>query len=304
MLHHFHGQNHPIGQGSITSDDLDRMISWLKKKFEILDIQEFYENALKGKLAPNQICLTFDDSLLCQYEIALPVIESHGLKVLFNVYSSAFSGRPDPLEIYRYFRSVYFDNFDDFFDEFFQIIKQDYFTQYEEGMSRFSREKAIYDAYPFYSVNDKVFRFFRDNILEPSNYNQIMNNLMNIKDFDSTRVAEKIFMTVPHLVELNSKGHALGLHSDTHPTQIQKLPEKLQMFEYKTNYNFLMGITGTAPKIVAHPCGQYNQTTLEILNKLEVGIGFRASLNVPYAKSLLEIPREDHSNIVKQMSTI
>jgi peptidoglycan/xylan/chitin deacetylase (PgdA/CDA1 family) len=304
MLHHFHGENHPIGQGSITSNDLDKMISWLRKDFEILSIQEFYEKALKGKLALNETCLTFDDSLLCQYEIALPVIEAHGLKVLFNVYSSAFSGRPDPLEIYRYFRSVYFKNFDDFFDEFFQIIKDDYSTLYIEGMSRFSREKSVYDAYPFYSVNDKVFRFFRDNILESLHYHQIMNDLMNKKKFDSTEVTGKVFMTVPHLVELNLKGHALGLHSDTHPTQIQKLPEASQMFEYRTNYDFLKGITGSGPKIVAHPCGQYNQTTLEILNQLEVGIGFRASLNVPYAKSLLEIPREDHSNLLKKMSKI
>ena len=30
MFHHFHGKNHPVGQGSISDNDLDQMIAWLK----------------------------------------------------------------------------------------------------------------------------------------------------------------------------------------------------------------------------------------------------------------------------------
>jgi peptidoglycan/xylan/chitin deacetylase (PgdA/CDA1 family) len=301
MFHHFHGEGHPVGQGSITSDDLDRMIKWIKKDFVILDINDFFQRAVEGKLAENETCLTFDDSLLSQYEIALPVIESHGLTALFNVYSSAFSGKPDPLEIFRYFRSVTFETFDEFFDEFFQEVKKSFPTEYTVGMSSFLNYRDFYDSYPFYSENDKVFRFFRDKILGPSNYNLVMMDLMDERLFDTTEVPSKVFMTVPQLEQLHWKGHSLGLHSDTHPTQIQLLPKELQTKEYKTNYDFLRSITGAGAKMVAHPCGEYNETTLEILHQLEVEIGFRSSMNVPYTKSLLEIPREDHSNILKKM---
>ena len=302
MFHHFHGKNHPVGQGSISANDLDQMIAWLRKDYEILNIEEFFQKALAGKLTTKETCLTLDDSLLCQYEIALPVIESHGLTALFNVYSSAFSGTPDPLEVYRYFRSVSYKNFDDFFGDFFIMIKERFSSDYVKGMSRFSREREIYDGFPFYTENDKVFRFFRDKILGPSNYNQIMIDLMNKKKFDTSVVPTKVFMTVPQLEQLNRKGHTLGLHSDTHPTQIQSLSKEAQVREYTTNYDFLENITGTGATIVAHPCGQYSETTLEILHQLEVGVGFRSSLNIPFAKSLLEIPREDHSNILKNMA--
>ena len=301
MFHHFHGENHPAGQGSISADDLDQMIAWLKKNYEILNIEEFFQKALAGKLTTKETCLTFDDSLLCQYEIALPVIESHGLTALFNVYSSAFSGKPDPLEVYRYFRSVSYKNFDDFFDDFFIMIKERFSSNYAKGMSRFSREREIYDGFPFYTENDKTFRFFRDKILGPSDYNLIMIDLMNQKMFDTSEVPTKVFMTVPQLEQLNRKGHTLGLHSDTHPTQMQSLSKEAQVREYTRNYDFLRNITGTGARMVAHPCGQYSDTTLEILHQLKVDVGFRDNLNVSYAKSLLEIPREDHSNILKNM---
>ena len=301
MLHHFHGKNHPKGQGSISADELDQMIAWLRKDYKIINIEEFFEKALEGKLTTKETCLTLDDSLLCQYEIALPVIESHGLTALFNVYSSAFSGEPDPLEIYRYFRSVSYESFVEFFDDFFAMIKERFSSDYLKGMSRFSSERDIYDGFPFYTENDKLFRFFRDKILGPSNYNLIMIDLMNQKMFDASEVPTKVFMTVSQLEQLNRNGHILGLHSDTHPTQIQSLSKEEQVREYTTNYDFLRSITGTGARIVAHPCGQYSETTLEILNQLEVVVGFRSSLNIPYAKSLLEIPREDHSNVLKKL---
>ena len=212
MFHHFHGKNHPVGQGSISANDLDQMIAWLRKDYEILNIEEFVQKALAGKLTTKETCLTLDDSLLCQYEIALPVIESHGLTALFNVYSSAFSGEPDLLEVYRYFRSVSYENFDEFFDDFFTMIKERFSSNYSKGMSRFSREREIYDGFPFFTENDKIFRFFRDKILGPSDYNLIMIDLMNQKMFDTSEVPTKVFMTVSQLEQLNRKGHTLGLH--------------------------------------------------------------------------------------------
>lgn len=304
MFHHLHGENHPIGQGSISGNDLDQIIAWLKKDFEILEIEEFFQKALQGKLTARETCLTFDDSLLCQFDIAVPVIESHGLTALFNVYSSAFSDKPDPLEIYRYFRTVAYEKFDDFFEEFFGLVKENFSSEFVNGMLRFSQEKVIYKNFQFYSENDKIFRFFRDKILGPSNYNLIMKDLLSKKNFDTSEVAKKVFMTIPQLEQLNKKGHILGLHSDTHPTQIQTLSREAQMREYTVNYDFLKNITGCGAKMVAHPCGQYNDTTLEVLRELEIRVGFRSSLNIPYSRSLLEIPREDHSNIIKKMMRV
>lgn len=118
MFHHFHGDGHPPGQGSMSANDLRDMIHWLRRNYRVLSAQDFYEFALDGSLAESDTCLTFDDSLLCQYDIAAPVLEEEGLTAFYFVYSSAFTEHPDMLEVYRYFRSTEYAGFDAFCDEF------------------------------------------------------------------------------------------------------------------------------------------------------------------------------------------
>lgn len=50
---------------------------------------------------------------------------------------------------------------------------------------------------------------------------------------------------------------------------------------------------------MSHPCGKYNKDILKILKKLEIKVGFRDSMSPSNINSNLEIPREDHSNILK-----
>ena len=52
---------------------------------------------------------------------------------------------------------------------------------------------------------------------------------------------------------------------------------------------------------MSHPCGNYNENILSYLGSLGIKIGFRSSMNVRSIKSSLEIPREDHANILMLM---
>ena len=55
---------------------------------------------------------------------------------------------------------------------------------------------------------------------------------------------------------------------------------------------------------MSHPCGNYNDDTLKILKKLGINVGFRSSLVPSNIRSALEIPREDHSNIINKIRKI
>jgi hypothetical protein len=52
---------------------------------------------------------------------------------------------------------------------------------------------------------------------------------------------------------------------------------------------------------MSHPCGNYNKDTLDILSSKKINIGFRDNFNIKNINSNLEIPREDHANILKKM---
>ena len=70
------------------------MIDWLSKKFKLLGAKEYLIKHNAGNLDSDDICLSFDDALLCQYDVALPVLNQKGLSAFFFVYSSALSGEP------------------------------------------------------------------------------------------------------------------------------------------------------------------------------------------------------------------
>ena len=67
-----------------------------------------------------KVCITFDDGLLSQYDIALPVLEKYQIKAFFFPHTSIFTNSVDYLETYRYFRTNYFNNINNFILLFFK----------------------------------------------------------------------------------------------------------------------------------------------------------------------------------------
>ena len=121
----------------------------------------------------------------------------------------------------------------------------------------------------------------------------------NEKNYSISTRKDYLFMSIDNLRKISESGHTLGLHSHTHPTSIQRLSYSSQLEEYSKNYEFVESITNEKIFSMYHPCGNYNNDTLKILKKIGIKIGFRSSLFPSNLHSRLEIPREDHANIMK-----
>ena len=79
--------------------------------------------------------------------------------------------------------------------------------------------------------------------------------------------------------------------------------KKATFYFFEKNMQNLESILGLrSVDSMSHPCGNYNEDTLNILRKMGIKIGFRSSISTAEIKSDLEIPREDHANILKAMS--
>ena len=50
MCHHFHGNGHPVVQGSISGEELADMVEFIGGRAIILPANEWMEKALKGSL--------------------------------------------------------------------------------------------------------------------------------------------------------------------------------------------------------------------------------------------------------------
>ncbi|MBF0448245.1 MAG: polysaccharide deacetylase family protein [Magnetococcales bacterium] len=303
MFHHFHNDAHPEGQGSISAETFDEMLNFISKRFVILTAEEWIDRSLSGLLQKNHVCLTFDDNLLCQYEVALPVLKARGLTAFWFIYSSPLVGQIERVELYRYFRTVSFESVNKFYDSFAVSLDQSpYGTLVRETLKTVDINTHLAD-YPFYTTSDRWFRYVRDLILGPERYHDLMDRMISASNLDPETVPNRLWMNRSHLGDLVNRGHIIGLHSHTHPTRIKDMTATDQQSEYADNLNILQEIAIEPIKTMAHPCGSWSEETLEILEKMGIQIGFHSAMTVPRHHHLL-FPRQDHAILLKQMQKV
>ena len=309
MFHHFHDDGiHTKTQGSIDKDDFYRIINFIGRN-NILDADIFFEKYMSNKLKENEVCLTFDDAIKCQIDIALPILEDLKIKSFFFVYTSVFEGNPDNLEFFRYFRNNYFKSIDEFYENFYKILDTDLKSFFEKNINKIKETKI---KFPFYTIEDIKFRLVRDNFLTKSQYEENTFSLIQEKQLNYKDFYQKIFFQKSDLQTLNNLGHLIGLHTHTHPTLLEKLNYDEQKNEYEKNLSSISSILNKPKneiKCMSHPCGSYNNDTLEILKELGILLGFKQIMTIESEKgmkkinnSFLEIAREDHTTIFRRMN--
>jgi peptidoglycan/xylan/chitin deacetylase (PgdA/CDA1 family) len=276
-FHHFHdgplgGPNvaYPAGAGSLSAQELADLIERIDPR-RILPAHVFLNRVIHGQLQPQDVCLTFDDTLRCQYDLAVPVLEDFGLTAFWFVNSSVLQGNIERLEVYRQFRTIGFHTLDDFYAAFFVALNETEFAEADR---------------------DVRFRHVRDCVLGPTRYAAVMDRMMEDAGFNVRRVARQLWMDDSAVVSLHESGHVIGLHSHTHPTQMAMLDAAEQQYEYRSNFNHLTALLGEPPTAMAHPCNSYNAYTLRLLRGLGIKLGFGAG-GADTTGGLLEMPRID-----------
>ncbi len=300
MFHHFHGPGFAPSQGSITADTLARIIEHYAETHTLLNAADYLERASSGRLSERDVCLTFDDSLLCQFELALPVLQQYELTAFWFVYSSVVTGNIEMLEVYRRYRSEFFDDIDAFYEAFFSAIEASrYVDPVNEKLQEYSPHTYLAE-FSFYTDNDRKFRFVRDRALDEAAYQNVMDTMMARSGTSAQQLAEGLWMNADQLRALHNDEHIIGLHSHTHPTTLAEMSTDQQHGEYAHNQRVLTDILGSSPVAMSHPCNSYSAETLTLLDNLGISLGFRSNMSSGF-DSPLEHPREDHAMIVKRL---
>jgi len=305
MFHHFHNEKHQKGPGSISQEEFEGILNFIGLG-RILCPLEWLERLRENRLTKEHLCLTFDDALLCQFEVALPVLEKYRLTAFWFVYSSVFDGRLEKMETYRVFRAKYFQSMDDFYALFFRKVFDSEFSRIANEVLVEREIRKQIQLFPFYSVNDVKFRLVRDRALRKQDYERIMDEMIQERRVDLGELSKGLWMSNGHLRDLSSEGHVVGLHSYSHPTVLANLAYEQQFDEYQKNYLHIKEICRCAPVTMAHPCDSYNEYTLDILKRLGIVCGFRSNMfprreGERLNPNQFEIAREDHANILKAL---
>jgi len=300
MFHHFHGAGHYQGQGSINADDLRAIIHYLGVE-NCLAPQAWIQKGLADELAPQEYCLTFDDNLRCQFDVARPVLDALGLKAFWFVQTLTLVGEVDWLEIYRYFRHVYFDDVHGFYRAFIDQVEQ------TPLRATLQEHRPLFEAgdylkvFPYYSDLDRWFRYIRDELLSLEAYNTIMGQMLQAAGVDVVDLNQRLYMGADELRTLHAEGHTVGMHSHSHPTQLNKLSPAEQRQEYAQCFQILRDTIGAPPISMSHPCGSYNQDTWQILQELAIQIGFDGVI-LPHNMPPYAFMRCEHNYIMEKIA--
>ena len=126
MFHHFVNRDkHLATQGAISLDAFEKIIDRFIDNFNVLRAEEWVYKAENNKLTEGEVCVTFDDGLRCQADIALPVLKRKGLTAFWFVQSGILVGDVGVLEVFRRFRNEYFPSVVDFYRSFFSVAFTD-----------------------------------------------------------------------------------------------------------------------------------------------------------------------------------
>jgi peptidoglycan/xylan/chitin deacetylase (PgdA/CDA1 family) len=303
MFHRFHKSGHPpSGQGSLTDVELENILNHVGTG-RILSPEEWIFRVKTNSLRRHDLCITFDDGLRSQFDVALPVLERYNLKAFWFVFSSVFEGGIDRNEVCSRFATTEFTSFDLFVEEFLQsypsrdnAFKNNDYVHYTQGM------KA---EFPFYTENDIKFRFIRDTLIRRSDFEKVIDSMIEAKGLSISKFAKDIWLTNENLQLLYERGHCIGLHSYDHPFIMAELPTEKQEEQYARNYEHINRITGGVIECMSHPMNSYNADTIEILSHMNIICGFRSSMAPPIGKAInrhpLELAREDVVNLLRSL---
>ena len=167
---------------------------------------------------------------------------------------------------------------------------------YDDNINLFLKSDYLKE-FVHYSEKEREYRFYRDKILNRKEFENLMDGILDDYGVDINTIAKDLWMNDHDLRKLSSNDHIIGLHSFSHPTNIAQLDINKQQQEYMKNKEHILSVTSKEPITVSHPCGSYDNSTLEILDQLEIKIGFRSNFQ-KLKHNALEFPRVDHSHIL------
>jgi hypothetical protein len=205
------------------------------------------------------------------------------------------------LEIYRHYRTVAFDSVAAFYDRFFELAAAGAHAAQVNDALRGFEPTGYLPEFPFYSEQDRTFRYLRDRVLGEDAYFEIMDSMVSTWLEGQPEIAGLLWMDRLAVLDLNEQGHEIGLHSYSHPTSMGALSPERQRQEYERNRRHLIDDLGIVPKTMSHPCNSYSAFTIDLMGELGVKVGFCSNRGPVANRSPLEMPREDHANIMNRL---
>lgn len=262
--------DHFLGDGS-NINSFNRQLCYLTRNFNVLSLSEAVEHLRAATLPARAVCITFDDGYADNADIALPILEKHGVAATFFVATGFLNGGR---------------MWNDTVIESFRRAQGNTIDLREIGLECYTVATLEQRREALFSVIDKL------KYLEPVIRQSQVDKLAQII---AATLPDDLMMTSDQVKLLHDHGMEIGGHTVNHPI-LASTDETTARTEIAQGKAHLETITGAPVRFFAYPNGKPGRDYLPIHVDIIRQLGFEAAVSTAWGAAchdddLFQLPR-------------
>jgi len=276
-------------QLAVNPQNFDEQLQVLKKKYKVIQVVELAEQIKKGRISSNQVCITFDDGYLDNYENAKPLLQKYNCPATFFIASHFIVSQ----------QSYWWDELQSIILEtpalpqnFSIAIHTETLTYNLENNGILSEdqkqkhEKWIWPATP--PTQRAALYLALWERMKPLPLDEIVSILISLNEIaliGSKKQSTGSSMNAVQLKDLSDEPlFKIGLHTATHP-DLSSHSIEFQKNEICKNKEGLEHICDHVIDTISYPYGAHNPDTISVVSDLRLQSAFTTKASVITIKS-------------------
>ncbi len=261
----------PLFPDEVDARRFDRLLGWIKYWFNVLPLDEAIERLQRDDLPARAAAITFDDGYADNYEVALPILQRHGLSATFFIAVGFLNGG-------RMFN-----------DTLIETVRHCQEPVLDLALLGFGQ-------YNLHSLEAK--RQAIPALLQQIKYlplTQRLDAIHAIAEIAKVDLPNDLMMTAQQVKTLREAGMGIGAHTVHHPilARLELADAEREIADSRT---FLQALLGESVTLLAYPNGKpevdYRREHVEIVRRL----GFKAAVSTAWGvargdSDLFQLPR-------------
>ena len=261
----------PLFPGEMDAARLDALLGWLRDWFNVLPLAEAVARLRQGNLPARAAAITFDDGYADNHDVALPILQRHGLSATFFIAVGFLGGG-------RMFN-----------DTVIETVRR--------------CEQPVLDLSPLDLGRHVVGSLEEKQQAIPALLNQIkyqpfaqrLETVGALADIAGVRLPDDLMMTRQQVQALHKAGMGIGAHTVHHPILARLKPEEAER-EITDSRDELQALLGEPVTLFAYPNGKpgadYRPEHVAMARRL----GFRAAVSTAWGvargnSDVFQLPR-------------